>query len=64
MLGLLICLIFRIYHDDTIDESIICELECAKDEENKALLNNVDFCNVKKIPQNAEKNLDLCTVST
>lgn len=32
----------RIYYDSSIDESIICEIEC--------MSGNVDFCNVEKIP--------------
>lgn len=31
----------RIYHDDSINSSIICELEC--------LNNNIDFCNINKL---------------
>lgn len=41
--------IMRIYYDNSIDKSFICELECLKDEKN-VLLDNVDFCNVQKLP--------------
>lgn len=53
----------RIYHDSSIDESIICELECLKMdkrlEENKSNSSNsqnyeyydiVDMCNIEKLP--------------
>ncbi len=39
----------RIYHDDTILESIKCEIECQKDENNK-LIDNSDFCDINKLP--------------
>ena len=38
----------RIYHDEAIDNKIICELECLK--ESGQILNNVDFCNISEIP--------------
>jgi hypothetical protein len=40
----------RIYHDDTINKSIVCDLECKRDPITGVLLNNVDFCDVTKIP--------------
>ncbi len=36
--------LMRIYHDDSIDSSIICELDCLEDN------NNVDFCDVNNLP--------------
>jgi len=38
----------RVYYDNSIDKSIICEVECEKDELGK-LLDNTDFCYVNKI---------------
>jgi hypothetical protein len=38
----------RVYHDDTIDEKVICLVECARDRYN-ALYDNADFCNIKEI---------------
>ena len=49
----------RIYHDDTIDESIICEIECMKNSQTNEFYNNVDFCNVKQIPKSPLDMLDL-----
>ena len=37
----------RIYYDHTINMSIICEIECLK--ENESYLNNADFCNVETL---------------
>ncbi len=47
----------RIYHDDSIDHSIICDLECIKDEK-EDYLNNIDFCDVKKIPKTLDTSVD------
>ena len=41
--------IMRVYHDDTIDPKIKCEIECLKDETNN-LIDNTDFCNINKLP--------------
>ena len=43
--------IMRVYYDDSIDQSIICEIECARksDEPNAELIDNVDFCNVNRL---------------
>lgn len=38
----------RFYHDETINKSIICELECLKNKD--SYLDNVDFCNINEIP--------------
>jgi hypothetical protein len=38
----------RVYHDDSINERVKCQLECLQD--NTTLLNNVDFCNIRFIP--------------
>jgi hypothetical protein len=43
--------LMRVLHDDTIDRSIICEVECAKDDQGN-YLNNVDFCDVTVMPEN------------
>jgi len=39
----------RIHHDNSIDQSLKCVLECLKDE-NGNLLDNVDFCDIEKVP--------------
>ena len=47
----------RIYHDDTIDKSIICRFECALEQRNQSdnqmviFHENVDFCNVNELPK-------------
>lgn len=43
--------LMRVSHDDTIDKSVICDVECAKDD-NGNYLDNVDFCDVTKMPEN------------
>lgn len=42
----------RIYHDHSIDEEFICEIECIKDEdaESDDMKDFVDFCNVESLP--------------
>ena len=44
--------LMRIYHDNTINKSIICEVECLKDQTSGQLIDNTDFCNVEQIPSN------------
>jgi hypothetical protein len=41
----------RVYHNSSIDASIVCELECLKDEES-SLIDNSDFCDVSEIKIN------------
>lgn len=41
--------IVRVYYDDTILKSTICEIECQNDENNN-LIDNTDFCNINKLP--------------
>lgn len=41
--------IVRFYHDQSINSSIICELECLRDDENGNYMDNVDFCDVNKL---------------
>jgi len=38
----------RVYYDKTIDKSIICEIECQKDD-NGILLDNADFCDTNNL---------------
>ncbi|CAF0866460.1 unnamed protein product [Brachionus calyciflorus] len=38
--------VMRIYHDDSINKSIICQLECANP--------HIDFCNIHKLPLSLE----------
>jgi hypothetical protein len=42
--------LLRIYHDDTIDESSICDIQCFL--YNQTLLDNVDFCFIKNLNLN------------
>lgn len=41
----------RVYHDESIDKSIICEKQCFRDK-NDSLFDNIDFCNINQIPYN------------
>ena len=43
----------RVYHDNTIDSSIVCEIECQKDESG-AYLDVADFCNINNIELKVE----------
>ena len=47
--------VMRIYYDKSILKSIICEIECLKDE-NEKLLDNVDFCYINNIPNGLPEN--------
>jgi hypothetical protein len=38
----------RIYYDNSINKSIICDIECKKNEYG-FIYNNVDFCNIEKL---------------
>jgi hypothetical protein len=46
--------IVRIHYDSSIDESIICEIECLKHlnevTQKEEYLDNTDFCNIEKLP--------------
>jgi hypothetical protein len=44
--------LIRVYHDSSIDTSIICEIECQRDYETNALLDNTDFCDVEELNLN------------
>jgi hypothetical protein len=39
----------RIHYDSTIDKSIICEVECLKNEANTSFVDNTDFCNIDRV---------------
>ena len=39
----------RVHHDRSIDKKLKCKLECLKDEKGN-LLDNVDFCDIEKVP--------------
>jgi hypothetical protein len=39
----------RIYYDSSIDKSIICEVECLKNEANTSFVDNTDFCNTNQL---------------
>jgi hypothetical protein len=44
----------RVYHDNSINTGIICEVECQRDKETNALIDNTDFCNVEELYLNLE----------
>jgi hypothetical protein len=45
----------RVYYDDqTVDPSVICQIECAKREASDQYLDNADLCNINKIPYDLE----------
>jgi hypothetical protein len=46
--------IIRIHHDNSINSSIICEIECLKNDENEEYLDNVDFCDMNRIPYGSQ----------
>jgi hypothetical protein len=39
----------RVYYDDSVDKSIICDIECTRDVETNELIDNSDFCNVNSL---------------
>jgi hypothetical protein len=39
----------RVYYDDTIDKSVICQVECASDENTGVLYDTADFCFIKEM---------------
>lgn len=41
--------LMRIYYDNTVNKSILCELDCLRDE-NGTYLDNIDLCNVENLP--------------
>jgi hypothetical protein len=51
----------RVYYDDSIDQSIICEIECARksEEPNAELIDNVDFCNVNRLRMKLNEDVEL-----
>lgn len=50
--------IVRVYHDDTIDSRLICDIECQRDDSNTEFLDNIVFCNTNYLPVSFE-NTDL-----
>jgi hypothetical protein len=46
----------RIYYDDTINSTVICEYECLKNEITGNYVDNIDFCNINKIPFGSPKS--------
>jgi hypothetical protein len=44
----------RIYYDNSINKSIICDIECLKNDDK--LLDNVDFCYINNIPNGLLSN--------
>ena len=42
--------IMRIYYDNSVIKSTICDIECLRDDDDGKLLDNVDFCYINKIP--------------
>jgi hypothetical protein len=46
----------RIYYDDTINSTVICEYECLKNEITGNYVDNIDFCNINEIPFGSPKS--------
>ncbi|CAF0910827.1 unnamed protein product [Brachionus calyciflorus] len=42
--------LMRIYHDNSIDKSVKCKLECMWDQDESRFFDLVDFCNIEKFP--------------
>jgi hypothetical protein len=42
--------LIRIYYDSTIDESVICDLECYKNEDDNNYFDIVDLCDIEQMP--------------
>lgn len=55
----------RIYHDNTIKKSIICEIECAleKTKNKSRLFDNADFCNIENDTHLMPIKLDFLNIS-
>lgn len=54
----------RVYHDSSINRSIICDIECQTDEENEGrLIDNADFCDLSEFKVNDSKGLELTPVN-
>ena len=49
--------LIRIYHDNSIDDKIKCEIECLKDSDEK-MVDNVDFCNIESVPKHNDLYLN------
>jgi hypothetical protein len=41
--------VIRVHYDSTVNESIVCELQCATDEHG-LMYDNVDFCDAERLP--------------
>ena len=41
--------LMRIHYDESIDKSIICEIECEKNDIDGSIIDNSDFCNINDI---------------
>lgn len=48
----------RVYYDKSINESIICQMECLQDETDQRYLDNVDFCDVNNMYMTYQSYLD------
>ena len=44
--------IIRVLYDGSINQSVICKLECMKKENSEEYYDNVDFCNIEELPYN------------
>lgn len=47
--------LIRIYHDESIDKNLKCEMECLWNEKENNFYDIVDFCNVEQIADGLEK---------
>lgn len=53
--------IMRVHYDDSIDKSIICEIQCQKDDITRDYIDNSDFCYMNRLkmhPSNLDFNFD------
>ena len=48
--------IVRIHHDNTIDQSFRCEIECQINEQTSEMYDLVDFCNVESLPSDLSRS--------
>lgn len=46
--------IIRIHYDNSINLNVICELECFKNNETNEYFNNVDFCDMNRLPYGSQ----------
>lgn len=53
----------RVYYDNTILKSTICDIECLKEKDNN-LIDNTDFCNINEIPLSSTNKSEILSASS